>query len=93
MRNRNGNRIQVRPSSRPENSPPLLYVALPFVVGCKTFLRGDGGVAIGSIHAPLLHEQNGVATQNMLLHAIAWAGEQPVDQWVDYKPPPVPQRQ
>jgi type 1 glutamine amidotransferase len=31
--------------------------------------------------------------QNMLLRAIAWAGKHPVDELVDYKPPPVPHRQ
>lgn len=49
-------------------------------------------MVIGSIHAPLPQERNGVATQNMLLHAIAWAGTQPVDELVDYKAAPVPQR-
>jgi type 1 glutamine amidotransferase len=31
--------------------------------------------------------------QNMLLRAIAWAGKHPVDELVDYKPPPAPHRQ
>jgi type 1 glutamine amidotransferase len=31
--------------------------------------------------------------QNMLLRAIAWAGKHPVDELVDYKPPPTPRRQ
>jgi len=31
--------------------------------------------------------------QNMLLRAIAWAGKHPVDELVDYKPPPAPRRQ
>jgi type 1 glutamine amidotransferase len=31
--------------------------------------------------------------QNMLLRAIAWAGKHPVDELVDYKPPPSPHRQ
>jgi type 1 glutamine amidotransferase len=31
--------------------------------------------------------------QNMLLRAIAWAGRHPVDELVDYKPPPDPRRQ
>jgi len=30
--------------------------------------------------------------QNMLLRAIAWAGKHPVDELVDYKPPPAPRR-
>jgi type 1 glutamine amidotransferase len=30
--------------------------------------------------------------QNMLLRAIAWAGKHPVDELVDYKPPPTPAR-
>ena len=30
--------------------------------------------------------------QNMLLRAIAWAGKHPVDELVDYKPPPAPHR-
>lgn len=30
--------------------------------------------------------------QNMLLRAIAWAGRHPVDELVDYKPPPAPRR-
>jgi type 1 glutamine amidotransferase len=30
--------------------------------------------------------------QNMLLRAIAWAGRHPVDELVDYKPPPAPHR-
>lgn len=30
--------------------------------------------------------------QNMLLRAIAWAGKHPVDELVDYQPPPAPQR-
>lgn len=30
--------------------------------------------------------------QNMLLRAIAWAGRHPVDELVDYKPPPAPVR-
>jgi type 1 glutamine amidotransferase len=31
--------------------------------------------------------------QNMLLRAIAWAGKHPVDELVDYQPPPTPHRQ
>jgi type 1 glutamine amidotransferase len=31
--------------------------------------------------------------QNMLLRAIAWAGKHPLDELVDYKPPPAPRRQ
>jgi type 1 glutamine amidotransferase len=31
--------------------------------------------------------------QNMLLRAVAWAGKHPVDELVDYKPPPAPRRQ
>jgi type 1 glutamine amidotransferase len=31
--------------------------------------------------------------QGMLLRAIAWAGKRPVDELVDYKPPPAPRRQ
>ncbi len=30
--------------------------------------------------------------QNMLLRAIAWAGNHPLDELVDYKPPPAPRR-
>jgi len=30
--------------------------------------------------------------QNMLLRAIAWTGKHPVDELVDYKPPPAPRR-
>jgi hypothetical protein len=93
MPDRNGNGIQVRPASRPENSPPPLRDAPQFVADCRKYLTEHGGVVIGSIQAPLPQERNGVATQNMLLHAIAWAGKHPVDELVDYKPPPVPQRQ
>ena len=31
--------------------------------------------------------------RDMLLRAIAWAGKRPVDELVDYKPPPTPRRQ
>jgi len=31
--------------------------------------------------------------ENMLLRAIAWTGKHPVDELVDYKPPPAPRRQ
>ena len=31
--------------------------------------------------------------QSMLLRAIAWAGKHPIDELVDYKPPPAPHRQ
>jgi hypothetical protein len=93
MPGRNGDGIQVRPARRPEYSPLSLRDDPQFVADCSKFLTEHGGVVIGSIHAPLPQEQNGVATQNMLLHAIAWAGKQPVDEPVNYKPPPVPQRQ
>jgi hypothetical protein len=93
MPDRSRNGIQVRPASRPENSPSSLRDDPQFVADCSKFLTEHGGVVIGSIRAPLPQEQNGVATQNMLLHAIAWAGKQPVDELVDYKPPPIPQRQ
>jgi hypothetical protein len=90
---RNGNGIQVRPASRPENSPPPCAQTRNLSPTCSKFLTGHGGVVFGSIHAPLPQEPNGVATLNMLLHAIAWAGKHPVDELVDYKLPPVPQRQ
>jgi len=87
MPDRNRNGIQVRPASRTENSPPPLRDGSQFVADCSKFLTEHGGVVIGSIHAPL-PQKNGVATRNMLLHAIAWAGKQPVDELVDYQPPP-----
>lgn len=72
MPDRSKNGIQVRPASRPENSPPPLRDDPQFVADCSKFLTKHGGVVIGSLHAPLPQERHGVATQNMLLHAIAW---------------------
>ncbi len=85
------NGIQVGAASRPENSPPALRHEPQFVTDSSQFLTEHGAVVVGSSCAPLPQEQRGVATQNLLLHANAWAGKRPVNERVDNKLPPVPQ--
>src|SRR5438132_14388675 len=75
------------PRSRPEDSPRALRDDPQSVADCSKFLAEPDGMVIGSILAPLPREQNSRATQNMLLHAFAWIGKQPVNELVDYKLP------
>ncbi len=97
LRSRNENGIQARSATRPESSPLHLRDDPQFAAACGIFLTEPGcGVIgsltehdcrlLGSLDAPCPQEHNGIATQNMLVYAIAWPDKQLLDQLADYQP-------
>jgi hypothetical protein len=59
---------------------PDLHDYPQFIADWSKFLTGHGVVATGSVHAPLAQDLDSTSPH-------------PVDELVDYKPPPAPQRQ